>query len=901
MIQVTALGSLDVRDEAGNPVSPLLAQPRRAALLAYLAIEASDRDVARDTLLGMFWPESDETRGRAALRQALAFLRRSIGTDILRRGSDASVGIDPAHLACDVGQFRRAMREGRFADADALYRGELLAGLIVAESPEFEQWCASLRLSLARDAALAAAHVAEDRAAHDDWSGAIAHARRAQAIAPFDEEHHGRLLRYLDRSGDRAGAIMEHEAFAARLGAELDVAPAPETVALVAALRERTVPRSVSHDSRIDSSDTERVSPAAPADSRIPGIVRTTSDHVQADVAESEDAPRRASRGTSHTPLSWVRGRRGLTIVALLAAAGLMWAAWSARSTPASNPSANLADARPARTRFIVIPLSVDIRDPSRAAVGRMAADWILEGISRIPDIEVVPVTAVLAAASASADSTPAGQRTEWRALASELGAGVAVYGVVYEADDTLHFQANVASVALGTLLRPVERVSVPVDSIMVGIDRLRGRVLAAIAPLTDTVTHLRLAVAPPTYEAYRDYVAGLEAFVAGDTPRALDLFTRSASADTTYAMPRIAAAITYANLDDADGAARILAPLLSDRDRLGPLERATLDMIRGMLEGDLAGTYDAVVRQSRIAPGTIGEYMVGELARKMNRPDEAIAVLRGLGPDRGELRGWRPYWRELTFALHLRGNHAEELTAAREARRRYPTDVAMITYEVRAHAALGDRDALDESLASLEAAPTSATARASARLTAVTEWLAHGGAHADALVQDVTAWFDQLPPDQDSAAAVRRLHARLLTIAGQPDRALARLAPLLASGVTPPPAMATLGAAGVASAAAGDTTTARRWMAALAARSAAMTAAERGLSAGEADYRRAVIAAQLGDSAAAVALLSEARRLGLGIEPSVHAEPAFAPLRLWPPFAALLAPVALEPTRRAR
>jgi DNA-binding SARP family transcriptional activator len=43
----------------------------------------------------------------------------------------------------------------------------------------------------------------------------------------------------LDRIGDRAGAIKLYEEFAARLRADLDVEPSPETTALVKTIRSR--------------------------------------------------------------------------------------------------------------------------------------------------------------------------------------------------------------------------------------------------------------------------------------------------------------------------------------------------------------------------------------------------------------------------------------------------------------------------------------------------------------------------------------------------------------------------------------------------------------------------------------------------------------------------------------
>ena len=57
------------------------------------------------------------------------------------------------------------------------------------------------------------------------------------------------------------------------------------------------------------------------------------------------------------------------------------------------------------------------------------------------------------------------------------------------------------------------------------------------------------------------------------------------------------------------------------------------------------------------------------------------------------------------------------------------------------------------------------------------------------------------------------------------------------------------------------------------------------------APYVFILVAARLSDSAAALSLLRDARRQGLGIEPAVHAEPAFASMRRWPPLAVIISP----------
>ena len=71
MSELLTLGRVRLVADDGTESLPGGAQPKRIALLAYLALSSSDNPVRRDTLLALFWPELGEDEGRPALRQAL--------------------------------------------------------------------------------------------------------------------------------------------------------------------------------------------------------------------------------------------------------------------------------------------------------------------------------------------------------------------------------------------------------------------------------------------------------------------------------------------------------------------------------------------------------------------------------------------------------------------------------------------------------------------------------------------------------------------------------------------------------------------------------------------------------------------------------------------------------------
>src|SRR5262249_6532304 len=83
--------------------------------------------------------------------------------------------------------------------------------------------------------------LASDAEARGDIAAAIRAARRGVDLARDDETAVQRLLVLLDRAGDRAGAIHLYEELVARLAAEYETTPSPETQAVMQAIRSREV------------------------------------------------------------------------------------------------------------------------------------------------------------------------------------------------------------------------------------------------------------------------------------------------------------------------------------------------------------------------------------------------------------------------------------------------------------------------------------------------------------------------------------------------------------------------------------------------------------------------------------------------------------------------------------
>jgi serine/threonine protein kinase/DNA-binding SARP family transcriptional activator len=239
MIELRMLGTLSLTSGDGRDVQALLGQPRRLALLAYLAAATPQGFHRRDSLLSLFWPELDQEHARAALRQALHVVRDALGADAVASRGDEEIGLDFTQVSSDVVAFDRAVEGEQFREALDLYRGNLLEGFFISDAPEFERWLETERARLQETASRAARALVEHYEARSNLTTAAHWARRAIELAPSDEGLVRRLITLLDRHGDRAGALQAYDEFAAQLREQYDAEPAAETRALIAAVRAR--------------------------------------------------------------------------------------------------------------------------------------------------------------------------------------------------------------------------------------------------------------------------------------------------------------------------------------------------------------------------------------------------------------------------------------------------------------------------------------------------------------------------------------------------------------------------------------------------------------------------------------------------------------------------------------
>src|SRR4030095_4611119 len=155
MIRLRTLGTLDLTQSDGPELRAVLSQPRRMALLVYLAVATPRRFHRRDHLVTLFWPEDDIERARASLNRAIYFLRRELGDGVvLSRGAE-ELGLNFERLWCDAAAFDDALDRLELTVALELYRGDLLPGFFASRAEGFERWLETTRSHVRERAAAA--------------------------------------------------------------------------------------------------------------------------------------------------------------------------------------------------------------------------------------------------------------------------------------------------------------------------------------------------------------------------------------------------------------------------------------------------------------------------------------------------------------------------------------------------------------------------------------------------------------------------------------------------------------------------------------------------------------------------------------------------------------------------
>ncbi|HEV8611989.1 MAG TPA: BTAD domain-containing putative transcriptional regulator [Gemmatimonadales bacterium] len=622
MIRLRILGPPTLEDSSGSDSAILLSHPKRLALLAYLAVNSNGSLARRDTVLGLFWPEQPDARGRHSLNQALHVLRRAVGPGTVLTSGDC-LGVDLARLWCDAAVFQQALKAGDAGRALELYRGKLLDGFFAPDCAGFEQWLEETRAAFHARAAQAALAQAEKAATHDD-PAALDWARRASDLAPYDEAAARHLISLLVSRGNRTGALETYDRWTVRLRLDLELEASAAMQTLGASIRSST-------------NGVERVPHyEAPAASPSPSVA--------------------VQRAPASAPHRWPL----LAVIALALTAG----AWSLFGRRAPVPAV-AQDIGGIEDRVAVLPF---------AGAAQQAA--IVELLSSRLDgagvIRAVPADSVLKAVTRDSGSLAPRARTR---LAERLRAGSLIEGAVTLVGGRMHVRATWFRAANGIRIAEATAEG-EAGHLFAMLDTLAIHLLARSG--ANPAKHLGrvAALTAPSIGALKAYLEGEAAFAEGRFGAAAHAFER-ASADTTFALAqyRFGLAALWAEdypLAAIDAGARALrhAAGLPDRERrlltafdawrTGDAERAAttaLDLtasdrdnleawfalgetlfhynpVRGLAAGDARAAFEQVIRLEPRHWGALWHLaLLDAMEHRAPELKRRLELLREIGP----------------------------------------------------------------------------------------------------------------------------------------------------------------------------------------------------------------------------------------------------------------------------
>ena len=412
-----------------------------------------------------------------------------------------------------------------------------------------------------------------------------------------------------------------------------------------------------------------------------------------------------------------------------LVAAALGLVVLAAAGATYVNTRAPAAVSTLAPKRVVIASFANKSGDASLDPLGAMAADWIARGLVGTGIVDVGGTSADLASRGVASRAAPG--ESPLQALARDANAGIVISGAYYRQGDSVLFQADFTDANAQSLVQTVGPVSALATAPLTGVERLRQRVIAGLAPLVDSMLtqQASLIAKPPTIEAYREFLQGEALFYANEQEAAKH-FLRAAAQDSTYVLPLLRALLVLSNNGDfvrMDSIKRVVA---LRRGQLTPFEQAYFDYV-------VCNTDDACVPATgtmmRLAPKSqFTAYLHAIVLRWANQPGATDSILRQLDPKSGELRGRIFFPHHHAGALHTLGEYARELEVGGAGRAQYPNRLFLAMSEVRPHVALGR---LDEANRAIDAMFTYAPDKSSSALwyavQAIYEFRWHGHAAA--------------------------------------------------------------------------------------------------------------------------------------------------------------------------
>ena len=580
-------------------------QRRRLALLAVLAA-SGERGRSRDQLLGLFWPDVPQSRARHSLEQLVYAIRTSLDESVFTGLNP--LGLNPAFIGSDVGDFASALSRGEREAAVELYRAPFLEGFYLTDAPEFEQWMEAERGRIERSYTDALERLAKSAEDANDSAAAARWLQKLIDTDPVSSKHAIGLIRALMNAGDHAAALRYAERYEAIVGQELGTSVGPAVAGLVAEVRARAKTESVVVRGAGPSPKRERYTGAAVSTASLLPPEATTN------VAQPTEPPLRARR-------------RAVVVygVAALVLAALVLAGSRLLSRAAKSPASATAG-----VSIAVLPLANVSGDPRDAALADGLTEELIGVLAKIDRLRVVGRTSAFVFNKSTLDA---------RQIADSLHVANILEGGVQKVGQRIRVQVRLVDGHDGstrwaeTYDRELKDIFLVQSDIATAVAReldlrLGGRTIAALrrAPTQNIAAYdLYLRASDPT-------------LLRSDsgTLLSVDYFRKAIALDSNYAAAYAGLARTYLVFLLSQKVASSTREVYALGEQAGlkavalddslPDAHATVGLLL-MLRYDFAGAEKELERARALDPGLYRTYRtLITLSYWKERPADAVA-----------------------------------------------------------------------------------------------------------------------------------------------------------------------------------------------------------------------------------------------------------------------------------
>ncbi len=228
MLQIRLLGILQIA-VAGNVLPPLPTQ-KAIGLLGYLTLH-SGKELSREHLAELFWPDRPRTNARRSLHTALwqirtMFKETGLNPEKLLVTTSSTVSWAPnVDFWLDVPEFEKGVTQGspqQLQSAIDLYRGSFLSNV-------YEDWCLEERYRLEAYYLRALTKLISHYLNNRRFTAAMELSRLLLKADPLSEVAHRAIMVSNYQLGNRSAAIEQYQECVRLLKKELNIDPSEET------------------------------------------------------------------------------------------------------------------------------------------------------------------------------------------------------------------------------------------------------------------------------------------------------------------------------------------------------------------------------------------------------------------------------------------------------------------------------------------------------------------------------------------------------------------------------------------------------------------------------------------------------------------------------------------------